>query len=138
MPNFSVVVCSLAEHGEQILGIFNEAIKNSTALYDYKPRTSESMVGWFETKKASNFPVIGLVSESGALMGFATFGAFRVQPAYKYTVEHSVYVHRDYRGKGCGKILLDRCGGERPSESVCRQIVRGLKGDDSGARAAPI
>ena len=106
MVNYSVVECSLQEHGEQILAIFNDAIENSTALYDYKPRTMENMVSWFEAKTLGGFPVIGLVSYSGELLGFGSFGAFRVQPAYKYTVEHSVYVHKDFRGFGLGKVLL--------------------------------
>ena len=107
MVNYSVVECSLLEHGEQILAIFNDAIENSTALYDYKPRTMESMVSWFEAKTSGDFPVIGLVSDSGELLGFGSFGAFRVQPAYKYTVEHSVYVHKDFRGLGLGEVLLN-------------------------------
>lgn len=106
MVNYSVVECSLQEHGEQILAIFNDSIENSTALYDYKPRTMESMVSWFDAKTGGDFPVIGLVSDSGELLGFGSFGAFRVQPAYKYTVEHSVYVHKEFRGHGLGKVLL--------------------------------
>jgi phosphinothricin acetyltransferase len=106
MVNYSVVECSLEEHGEAILAILNDAIENSTALYDYKPRTLDSMETWFETKRAGNFPVIGLVSDSGQLMGFGSFGAFRVQPAYKYTVEHSIYIHHDFRGLGLGEVLL--------------------------------
>jgi phosphinothricin acetyltransferase len=106
MSNYSIVQCSLEEHGEQILAILNEAIETSTALYDYKPRTIESMTPWFTNKSASGFPVIGAVSTDGKLLGFGTFGQFRVQPAYKYTVEHSVYVHKDHRGEGLGKVLM--------------------------------
>ncbi len=89
-----------------ILAIFNDAIVNSTALYDYKPRTSESMAAWFAAKRASNFPVLGMVSETNELLGFASYGSFRAWPAYKYTVEHSVYVAASHRGKGIGKQLL--------------------------------
>jgi phosphinothricin acetyltransferase len=106
MVNYSVVSCSLEEHGEQILAIFNDAIENSTALYEYKPRTMANMESWFGAKAEGKFPVIGLVSDDGLLMGFGSFGAFRVQPAYKYTAEHSVYVHSDFRGQGLGKVLL--------------------------------
>ena len=106
MSNYSIVQCSLEEHGKQILAILNDAIETSTALYDYKPRTIESMTPWFTNKVASGFPVIGVVSTDGKLLGFGTFGQFRVQPAYKYTVEHSVYVHKDHRGEGLGKVLM--------------------------------
>lgn len=98
--------CTYDAHAEQILAILNEAIANSTALYDYKPRTLESMVGWFKTKEAGRFPVVGAIDDAGELAGFASYGTFRAWPAYKYSVEHSVYVHVDHRGKGLGRILM--------------------------------
>ncbi|MDR7270355.1 phosphinothricin acetyltransferase [Pelomonas saccharophila] len=102
------IACTLEAHGDAILDIFNEAILNSTALYDYKPRPRESMDGWFKTKQAHGFPVIGAVDERGRLLGFASYGTFRAWPAYKYSVEHSVYVHKDQRGKGLGPALMTR------------------------------
>jgi L-amino acid N-acyltransferase len=100
------VECTHAAHAGPILDIFNEAIVNSTALYDYKPRAPESMVGWFQAKQAGRFPVIGAVDEDGRLLGFASYGTFRAWPAYKYSVEHSVYVHKDHRGRGLGIALM--------------------------------
>jgi len=94
------------EYSEQILEIFNDAILNSTALYDYKPRNMESMVNWFGVKQKNDFPVIGIVDDENKLLGFASYGTFRAWPAYKYSVEHSLYIHKDHRGKGLGKILL--------------------------------
>jgi phosphinothricin acetyltransferase len=40
------------------------------------------------------------------LLGFASYGTFRARAAYKYTVEHSVYVHKDQRGRGVGLALM--------------------------------
>jgi L-amino acid N-acyltransferase len=100
--------CTLDAHGDAILDIFNEAIVNSTALYDYRPRARESMDGWFNTKQANRFPVIGAVDEQERLLGFASYGSFRAWPAYKYSVEHSVYVHKDHRGQGLGRLLMER------------------------------
>lgn len=101
-----LIPCDYTKHAAQILAIFNEAIVNSTALYDYKPRTMEMMQAWFEEKEKGGYPVIGIEGEDGELMGFGTFGMFRVRPAYKYSVEHSVYVDTRHRGRGVGRRLL--------------------------------
>ncbi len=101
-----IIKCT-PEYASQIHDIFNDAILNSTALYDYKPWTMDTMKVWFETKAQHNFPVIGIVDDEGVLMGFGSYGQFRMRPAYKYTIENSLYVHRDHRGKGLGKILLN-------------------------------
>jgi phosphinothricin acetyltransferase len=103
-----LVNCNYEVHATGILEILNEAILNSTALYDYQPRSPESMVSWFETKNSGAYPVIGAESEEEGLLGFATYGAFRNWPAYKYTVEHSVYIHRQHRGRGIGTSLMQR------------------------------
>jgi phosphinothricin acetyltransferase len=109
MPGFSVVACTHDRHAGAILAILNDAIVNSTALYDYVPRAPESMGPWFKAKEAGGYPVIGAEDdEEGGLLGFATYGSFRAWPAYKYTVEHSVYVHRDHRGRGVGSSLMQR------------------------------
>ncbi len=103
-----IVTCTHERHARAIVDIFNEAILNSTALYDYTPRPLASMVDWFAQKADARYPVIGVESDEGALLGFASYGQFRVRPAYKYTVEHSVYIHRDHRGHGLGLLLMQR------------------------------
>ena len=103
-----LALCNLTEHGGAILGILNEAILTSTALYDYAPREPSSMQGWFEQKALGHFPVWGAFDDQGVLLGFATYGTFRAWPAYKYSVEHSVYVERSARGRGVGKALMQR------------------------------
>ena len=90
----------------EILDIFNDAILNSTALYEYKVRTLERMNAWYADKIKGDYPVVGAFAQDGKLLGFSTYGMFRVQPAYKYTLEHSVYVRCDMRGHGLGKVLL--------------------------------
>ena len=102
----NVVACSPARHSDAILAIFNEAIANSTALYDYALRSPDSMVMWFTGKALKDYPVIGVENAAGELMGFASYGQFRERPAYKYTVEHSVYVDARFRSRGVGRVLM--------------------------------
>jgi len=103
----NLIDCDPQRHSAPILEILNDAIANSTALYDYKPRTAESMVSWFEAKTRGRFPVIGIENDAGALMGFGSYGTFRAWPAYKYTIEHSIYVDARFRGRGLGRKLLE-------------------------------
>jgi L-amino acid N-acyltransferase len=101
-----IVACDPARHAAPILDIFNEAIANSVALYDYRQRTLPDMEVWFAAKRLKKYPVIGAVDDAGTLMGFASYGQFRERPAYKYSIEHSVYVDTRFRGQGVGKALL--------------------------------
>jgi L-amino acid N-acyltransferase YncA len=101
-----VVHCTRERHGDAILDIFNDAILHSTALYEYQPRTAQRIDDWFAAKSQGGFPVLGIEDEDGVLAGFGSYGTFRAFPAYKYTVEHSVYVHRAWRGHGIGKLLM--------------------------------
>lgn len=102
------VPCTNQQHAAAILEILNDAIVHTTALYDYSPRTLADMNSWFDAKASAGFPVIGAVGREGRLQGFATYGIFRNWPAYKYTVEHSVYIHRGYRGRGTALGLMQR------------------------------
>lgn len=101
-----LVTCTYERHAAPILAILNEAIANSTALYDYQPRLAASMLDWFQAKAAGAYPVLGLESDAGELLGFASYGVFRAWPAYKYTAEHSVYLHHAHRERGLGERLM--------------------------------
>jgi phosphinothricin acetyltransferase len=102
------VNCTAESHSNAILAIYNDVIAHSTAVYEYQPFTAQYIAKWFADKRAGNYPVIGAVDDAGTLLGFASYGVFRARPAYKYTVEHSVYVHKDQRGKGIGDALLQK------------------------------
>ena len=134
MNDLQTVQCTHPRHAATILDIFNDAIVNSTALYDYQPRTAQNMVSWFDAKRAGGFPVIGIEDAAGQLMGFCSWGSFRAYPAYKYTVEHSVYVHPAYRGKGLGLQLMELL----IAEAKRRGDVHVLVGAIDAANAASI
>jgi len=100
--------CTYEQTAEAIREILNEAILNSTALYDYEPRSPEKMIEWFKAKEIGGHPIVGAFDENNSLLGFASYGAFRNWPAYKYTVEHSIYIHQKFRGRGIGSALMQR------------------------------
>ena len=90
----------------QLLTIYNEIILNTTAVYDYEPHTLEMRKQWFETKQDCRVSRCLWQKKSGKIFGFSSIGPFRAWAAYKYSVENSVYVAADARGKGIGKLLM--------------------------------
>lgn len=88
-----------------LLEIYNEVIATSTAVYSYTPVTLDDRLQWWQARVARRFPVLVAVDSSGVL-GFSTFGDFRAWPGYRHTVEHSVHVRADMRGRGVGSTLV--------------------------------
>ncbi|MEK8179952.1 N-acetyltransferase family protein [Flavobacterium buctense] len=93
------------EDVQPIVDIINYNILNSTALYDYHPRTLEQQEAIFEDKLKKGFPIIVATIEE-KVVGFGYYSEFRFREAYRFTVEHSVYVDNDFHGKGIGKIIM--------------------------------
>jgi phosphinothricin acetyltransferase len=89
----------------QLLNIYNDIILNSTAVYQYEVHTLQMRKEWFAAKQQQGFPVF-VAEDNDRITGFSTIGSFRQWQAYKYSVENSVYVASDQRGKGIGKLLM--------------------------------
>lgn len=87
-----------------ILAIYNEVIANTTAVYSEEETTLEERTAWFRQKVAEGWPVLVAVAEE--VVGFASFGPFRAWACYAATVEHSVHVRADQRGRGIGRGLV--------------------------------
>lgn len=90
---------------EELLSIYNDIIRDTTAVFEYNPHTMAMRQAWFASKKKEGYPVF-IAEENEKILGFSSFGPFRAWPAYKYSVENSVYVANGYRGRGIGKLLI--------------------------------
>ena len=88
-----------------ILAIYNDAVLNTTAIWNDDVVDLDNRRAWYEARRALGYPV--LVAEAdGRVIGYASFGDFRPFQGYRLTVENSVYVAADARGKGAGSALL--------------------------------
>ena len=88
-----------------IVAIFNDVVATSTAIYRDSPTTLDERMQWFEGRVDLGYPVLVAV-DAGEVVGFASFGDFRVGAGYRFTVEHTVHVRADRRGTGVGAGLM--------------------------------
>ena len=95
------------EDTPSILEIINYNIINSSALYDYHPRSLEQQTTIFDEKLQKGFPII-VATCNDVVVGFGYYSEFRFREAYRFTVEHSVYVANAFHGKGIGKLLMEK------------------------------
>ena len=89
-----------------ILEIYNDAVLQTTATYDYEPRTLEHRVTWFEDHQKLGLPVFVAASADGRIAGWSALNRYHDRMGYRFTVENSVYVAADQRGRGLGRLLL--------------------------------
>jgi phosphinothricin acetyltransferase len=88
-----------------ISDIYNHIILNTTAVYQYEAQSLEMRMAWYVSKLKDDYPVF-VADDGGRVVGFSSYGPFRAWAAYKYTVENSIYVAADQRGKGIAKLLM--------------------------------
>ena len=88
-----------------IMEIYNDAVLNTTAIWNDTLVDLDNRKDWFAARKQRGFPVIVAVKD-GVVAGYASYGDWRAFEGYRHTREHSVYVHKDARGSGIGKLLM--------------------------------
>jgi len=89
-----------------ILEIYNEAVLNTTATYEYEPKTLEHRLAWYEDHVKGNYPVFVAQDKQGRIVGWSALNPFHARAGYRFTTENSVYVAADQRGRGIGKLLM--------------------------------
>ena len=116
---------------QSILDIVNHEILHSTVLYDYRERTYEKQLGWFEKKSQDKMPVI-VAEKNNKVIGFGTYGIFRPWDAYRYSVEHSIYVNHRARGLGVGKLIMAELI-RLAKEQGYHTMIAGVDGSNRGS-----
>ena len=92
------------EDAPEMRAIYNHEVENTTATFDLVGRTLAEQRAWIAERSGA----LGvLVAEAdGVVVGFASLSPYRARPAYRTTVEDSIYVSASARGTGVGKALL--------------------------------
>lgn len=117
----------------EILAIYNDAVVNTTAVYDEEPRGTEAHARWFAAKGEQGLPVLVACGADGAVLGFASYGPFRPWPGFRHTVENSLYVAADARGRGVGRRLLAATVDHARARGL-HAMVAGIDADNAVSR----
>src|SRR5690349_1065944 len=90
-----------------IAGIYRPAVLQGTASFETDPPDEVEMLRRFKAITDAGYPYF-VAELGGRVMGYAYANAYRTRPAYRFTVENSVYIAPDAQGQGIGRLLLDR------------------------------
>lgn len=101
--------------------IYADAVLHGTASYELEPPGKPEMQRRFEALVGAGMPYL-VASDGETVVGYAYAGFFRTRPAYRFIVEDSVYVHPRFRGRGIGRMLLERLVAEIEMRGF-RQVV---------------
>jgi len=85
--------------------IYNDAVLNTTAIWNEVAIDLDNRRAWLELRAQQGFPVL-VAEDAGEVVGYASYGPWRTFDGFRETVEHSVYVRADQRGKGVGPQLM--------------------------------
>ncbi len=93
------------DDAEAIRSIYNIEVLGSTVTFDLVPRSLADQRQWLRDRSGTYAAVVAETPE-GEIAGFGSLSPYRDRPAYKTSVEDSVYVHRDHQRSGVGRLLL--------------------------------
>ena len=105
MPPATLVRPATAEDIPAITGIYRHHVLHGLATFEIDPPAAAEMARRYAAIRELGLPY--LVAEiNGVVAGYAYAAEYRARPAYRYTVEDSVYIDKDHAGNGIGSALL--------------------------------
>jgi L-amino acid N-acyltransferase YncA len=90
-----------------ITRIYAHAVRHGTASFELEPPDEAEMTRRMRALAQGGYPYL-VAGSAGAILGYAYAGPYRTRPAYRYTVENSIYIAPDAQRRGIGRALIDR------------------------------
>ena len=127
----NAIILRPAEIGDipAITAVYTHAVLHGTATFEIDPPDGAEMVQRFQALTGKGYPYLVACDARGTVLGYAYAGPFRARPAYRWSVEDSIYLAPEAQGKGVGSALLERLVGETTTLGF-RQMVAVIGGGD--------
>jgi phosphinothricin acetyltransferase len=123
----------LADAGA-IAEIYNREVTETTATFDLVARTLDEQQEWLAARSGAFAAIVGVDPTSKQVVAFASLSPYKERAAYRTTVEDSIYVHRDFGGRGIGKLMLERLV-EVARQSGFHSVMARIEASSSASRA---
>lgn len=117
-----------------IAEIYNREVTETTATFDLVPRTIEAQQQWLLDRSGAFAAIVGVDRATRQVISFASLSPYKERAAYRTTVEDSIYVHRDFGGRGVGKAMVGRLV-EIARQSGFHSVIARIEASSTASRA---
>ncbi len=132
-PVIVIRPATLADAGT-IAEIYNREVTETTATFDLVPRSLAAQKEWLAARSGAFAAIVGIDPATRQVVSFASLSPYKERAAYRTTVEDSIYVHRDYAGRGIGKLMLERLI-DVARQSGFHSVVARIEASSAASRA---
>lgn len=119
----------------EILALYNQVVADTAAIYRDDPADLADRAAWMAERRAGGFPVLVAVDEGDRMLGYASYGPWRGGfPGYRWTVEHTVMVCAEARGRGVGRALMEALEARAKAQGL-HVMLGSVDADNAGSIA---